>query len=644
MRAQVTLFVIIAILIVSSAGAIYYISSTASKSVLARETAIINSVPEKFRPAENSFISCLKTKASDALTILGSQAGYIYLPDTDEGSDFMPFSNTLDFLGLNIPYWWYVSGNNIQKNQVPSLTFMQNQLKTYMDNNAKSCEDNLRLLEGFNVNFGTPQTSVKINDNYVSFDIAYPLNIEYSNENIAVPKQSFDISTQLGKLYNTAVKIMDKENNNSFVEARTLDEIFLYPEIPSTSLSFECSPKIWTKTAVQESLKNVIVSNIPFIKIKGTNYGKSQKYFEINVGNTDSSIRASVIALTNPFKFEVIPSDGELLKGQQVIGDGENEALDYIKNLFCISSYHFVYTVGYPVLIQLNDENGYMFQFPFQVLIVNNQPKEDKAGGAGYAIEPELCKFKLAKETINTLTSDEQGNVIPLNDVDISLKCISTTCEIGRVQKNSIDTTFPQCVNGFLIARKDGYYPAKYQVSTNIENQEFNLILEKYLNFTLNISVIEQDGKIRSLNGRETVVIGMTNDLKGHNLNLIYPSETNANLLSGDYSVKLSLFEKGTFNLAGQKVNQCTDVPQGGLLGVIGLTEEKCFDFSTPDLKLDQVFGGGAEFSINVEKGKSLHMYLLKTDTPKNVDELNAAYDAAKAASLSANFKGPEIK
>jgi len=283
MRAQVTLFVIIAILIVSAAGTIYYLSSQTSKSLLAREQAIINSVPEKFRPAEENFISCLKGKGIEALTLLGSQAGYVTLPDEDPASDYMPFSNMADVLGMKVPYWWYVSGNNIQKNQVPSLASMQSQLEAYLDKNAAECESSLRLLEGFEVNTAQPKTVVKINDDYVNFDVKYPLTLTFENLTVSVQEQIFTVPMQLGKMYQIAKQAMDKENENYFVEERTIDAIFLYPEIPSTSLNFECSPKIWTKTAVKESLQNVLVNNLPFIKLKGTNYAKSEKYFEIDV-------------------------------------------------------------------------------------------------------------------------------------------------------------------------------------------------------------------------------------------------------------------------------------------------------------------------------------------------------------------------
>lgn len=642
MRAQVTLFVIIAILIVSAAGITYYIISQTT-SALNVEQKIISSVPEKLRPAESNFMSCLKQKAQDSLNILGSQAGYINLPEEDPASDYMPFSNTLDFVGLQIPYWWYVSGNNLQKNQVPSLEFMKKEIEDYMDENVDDCRARFGLSDYELSVEGLPETTAKIEDNYVGFEISYPVKIISGTASATVQKHSFALSVPLGKIYQTARQIMDKENKDYFIEQRTIDSMFLYPEIPSTSVNFECSPRIWTKTAVIESSKKVITNNIPFLKIKGTNYAKSDKYFEIDAGKTDSGIRTGFIALTTPFKFDVVPSEGELLKGQPMIGEGENEALDFVKSIFCISSYHFVYSVGYPVVIQLFDSNNYMFQFSVLSLVMNNQPKENRLGGEGITVIPELCQNKLGKETIIT-SSIENGKIEPLNNVDISFKCITTTCDIGRSENDTLTASFPQCVNGALIASKPGYHAAKYTMSTNFDNQQASVLLEKYKNFTLNISVIEKDGKTRGLKEKESVVVELNNEEKSHKIYMVYPSEKALNLLEGNYSAKLSLFEEGSFTVAGKVTTQCTTVPRDDILGFFGVMQDKCFDFETPALNLEQVYGGGAEFSLYIESGKSLNLYLIKTDTPKTTEDLDNAYIVSKTAQLNPIFKSPEIK
>ena len=128
-RGQVTIFIILAVVIIA-AVALYFIF----RGNLAPTTQI----PQEFQPAYNTFLSCLQNNVQSGISILESQGGYIYLPQFEPGSIYSPFSSQLNFLGNPIPYWFYVSGNNIAKQQVPSQTLMQTQLAQYVSQIARS--------------------------------------------------------------------------------------------------------------------------------------------------------------------------------------------------------------------------------------------------------------------------------------------------------------------------------------------------------------------------------------------------------------------------------------------------------------------------------------------------------------------------
>ena len=74
-------------------------------------------------------MSCLEEEALLGISVLGSQGGYIDIPAFEPGSQYAPFSNQLDFLGNPIPYWYYVSSNGVQKEQVPKKSDMEKQYK-----------------------------------------------------------------------------------------------------------------------------------------------------------------------------------------------------------------------------------------------------------------------------------------------------------------------------------------------------------------------------------------------------------------------------------------------------------------------------------------------------------------------------------
>ena len=130
-KAQVTVFIIIAIILVT-AVAIFFIF---------RESLITERIPVSIEPVYVSFLSCLEDDTLVGIDVLGSQGGYISLPDFEPGSAYMPFSSQLNFLGNPIPYWYYVSGNNVQKEQVPSKREMEDQLEEFIDEDENDDEE-----------------------------------------------------------------------------------------------------------------------------------------------------------------------------------------------------------------------------------------------------------------------------------------------------------------------------------------------------------------------------------------------------------------------------------------------------------------------------------------------------------------------
>ena len=121
-KGQVTLFIIIAILIVGLVVGYFAFRGTLGPS----------SIPADLRPAYDFYVSCLESTADEGIHLLGEQGGYIEVPEFEPGSAYMPFSSQLDFLGQPIPYWMYVSGNNLLKEQVPSKTSMVTALEKYV--------------------------------------------------------------------------------------------------------------------------------------------------------------------------------------------------------------------------------------------------------------------------------------------------------------------------------------------------------------------------------------------------------------------------------------------------------------------------------------------------------------------------------
>src|SRR3989344_524653 len=130
-RAQVTIFIILAIVLV--AVVVLFVT-------LHQKTTSVEQLPSDFQPIYEAFRSCNEQHIKMGIALLESQAGYIETPEFKPGSSQLPLSNQLDFLGNGIPYWWTVSGNGIAQEQVPSQSDIEEQLSDFVLEQLPDCD------------------------------------------------------------------------------------------------------------------------------------------------------------------------------------------------------------------------------------------------------------------------------------------------------------------------------------------------------------------------------------------------------------------------------------------------------------------------------------------------------------------------
>ena len=164
-KGQVTIFIIIAIVIVAVVALFFIFRTTVIGAV----------IPKEFEPVYSYYQSCIKEKISEGASLLGQQGGYIENPEFFSGSEFMPFSSQLNFLGVGIPYWYYVSGNNIVKEQKPSLDKMESQLNDFIKQTISECDFGSFNLQGFEVNLGDAEVESSIENNLIYALVVLPV-------------------------------------------------------------------------------------------------------------------------------------------------------------------------------------------------------------------------------------------------------------------------------------------------------------------------------------------------------------------------------------------------------------------------------------------------------------------------------------
>jgi len=147
-KAQLSVFIILAIVIV---GAIVLVA-------VFRNNIFPQKVPADIQPVYDYYLSCIENDLSTGKAIMGQQAGYIKQPEFSPASEYMPFSNQLDFLGTGVPYWYYISGNGVAKEQIPSKEKMQEQLNDFLEERITDCDFSDFEQRGFEISTGIPKT------------------------------------------------------------------------------------------------------------------------------------------------------------------------------------------------------------------------------------------------------------------------------------------------------------------------------------------------------------------------------------------------------------------------------------------------------------------------------------------------------
>lgn len=575
-------------------------------------------VSTEFKPVYEAYSSCIRDKTAAALEIAGSQGGRIYLKPFIPGSEYAPFSSRLNFMGIGVPYWFYVAGNGVVKENIPTKREIENEVAEYVREKIPDCNFESLYRQGFSIKFGEPSVTVDIRDKEVEVNVNSMVSA--SKENDSAVKKEYDVilKSKFGEFYNTAREIYNKEKNNAFLEKYGVDVLNSYA--PVDGVEIECSPKVWQTREVVSKLKDGLEANIGAIKMDGDYYtlgSKKDEYFVVDQKVDDS---VNLIYSKNwPTKVEISGSSGELMIADPV---GNKEGLGVMG--FCYAPYHFVYDVSFPVMIQIYDAEE-MFQFPVVAIIDNNLPREGIAGTVRPEEEFDVCQFKT--QDIEIRTYDNKLNPM---DANISYTCFDSECTLGESKDGTFVGKAPACVNGYLRARAKGFADKKIIFSSN-EEVSADIIMDREYNTTLDLKVGGQ-----MLKGNAVVLF------EGNQVvSAMLPDSPNIKLTEGLYNVTVYVYGNSSIVIPATTKRECTTVSKGGLAGLFGMTEEKCFNINIPSTKIDYALVGGGRSSVyllpsDLDDG-NLKLSVDSLPVPSSIDALANNYELF-------NVKGVEIE
>ena len=590
-RGQLTVFVIVAIVLIAAVALFFAI----------RGNIFVSQIPSSLEPVYTTFVSCLEEDTLTGIDTLESQGGYIELPDFSPGSDFMPFSSQLDFLGNPIPYWYYVSGNNIPREQVPSKNEMEEQIANFVEQRIRNCAFDSYYDEGFEIFIDAGGARARILNNRVDVSLNADLTIRKGDESVVVGNHDVSVNSELNSLYDSAKKVYDFEQENLFLENYGIDALRLYAPVDGVELT--CSPLTWNAFEIYNNLTTAIEGNTFAIN------AKDDKYFDLDLPVSHEVRFVNSRNWSN--SFEVNPSEENILISSPV---GTQPGLGVLG--FCYVPYHFVYDVKYPVLIQVSGESE-TFQFPMAVVIQGNKPRLAQETDAVLVGVPELCGQKNALTEVRVFDS-EFGNI----NADVSYECSGTVCSIGKTENGIIKTNFPQCVNGYVIARTENYEEGKQEYSA-IRSGSVDVFLEKIYEKNVELKLNGQN-----YNGQATV-----NFIKddGNSKVVVYPEQRKVKLSEGQYEVQVHMYKNSTLNIGATTSKTCVEIPASGLGGFFGFTKENCYNIEFPaQIVSNALAGGGTQnyyiLESDLQNSNTIEINGESLPIPSSIDQLQKNY------------------
>lgn len=608
-KGQVTIFVILAIAIIAIA-ALFFVF---------RSSIFPNSVPSTFSPIENQLLSCIKTQTQNGVKVLESQGGYINPPSFVPGSSYMPFSSQLNFLGLEIPYWHTISGNNIAINNEPTKASMQKQLSDYIESQIQNCDLNSFRSQGYTINEGNSTVQTSIEDNSVKVFLNMKLNIVKGSQSDTITNHQVQVDTQLGNLFNDAVKFNSLEKSQGFLENYSVD--FLNNYAPVNGFILSCSPHTWNANQIFDTLKNATQGNFEAIK----NNGPKNDYFALHLP-ISSSVR--VLNLESwPSTYEVEGTNSPTLIAKPI---GNQQGLGIIG--FCYVPYHFVYNIKYPVLIQLT-KNNETFQFPMPIIIDGNVAKNTANSTAAPANNFDLCS-QAANSTAPVKINLIDSNGKPLNG-NISYECLGSTCQIGSTKNGEISANFPQCVNGKVIIYSEGYKEAS-QTLTTVNGGNATVYLNKIYKVPVNLNLTNSEGN------EKAIITFTANDTSSQTV--LYPAQKTVNLSEGNYSIQVYVYDNSSIKFNATTTQQCSNVPSGVIGGIFGITHKVCNTVNIPAQNISQVLVAGGSSSIYISgnelaNSKGIELDVNRYKTPSTIQELEIIYTLVNAKTIGAKLE-----
>lgn len=583
-KGQVTLFIITGIVILLITGLLYaFLGSDVLKA----------GPPENIKSVVVYTEQCIENTADEGTMIQKMQGGYIKMPERLSRAE--AYIN----MGFSVPYWYYD-----RMDYMPSKYRMEKELAQYIDENLDRCLEDYKVFSQYEIESETPDSDVTIASDEIQIITNYPLKIkELAGDKVHNWKEfRVDKDDKLGKLHSLAKDIMEYENEEYFLEDYTDEMIASSDYLPFEGMFMECKPEVYHQQELEEYTQTLIMHNLNFLQFENTDYTETgipyyDKLYKVDFTNNNYN-EMSVKAIYNPewgMDFKALPTENGVVKSFNY------KAYNFLQT--CIQIFHHRYNVEYPVMFQITDtqEPDESFQFATPVFLKRNQPNRDgtvepwesevkdlSASEKYCERSEEATSYELENNQINTRETtvsnwQNELNVYAVDalegwpegamaGVNISYQCVEARCPVGNTSHKLSDglvmpgstpyleAKFPDCMNGIIVAEKDGYHTAlnTQTVSSETDGSQVTIDMYKLKPFDYEVRVVEDHNGViseRRPEDEESVLITLKNKEERFEKTVMYPAEEgylhNLSLLRGDFDYDLEILMTEKNSLVG---------------------------------------------------------------------------------------------
>ena len=265
---------------------------------------------------------------------------------------------------------------------------------------------------------------------------------------------------------------------------------------------------------------------------------------------------------------------------------------------------------------------------PISVVVQGNKPREPLDAIAGQ-VDVNLCEYKNTPILVRTY-----DNSLRSIDAEISYTCFSERCNIGETVEGELNSEFPQCTNGYVIARADGFKDSKDILST-IQAGRIDIVLDRLYNRNINL-------KLEGVNYNGEAIIYFISD--DNTKTVVYPEQRTVELVEGQYEVQVYVFKDSSIKLPETIHEECIEVPRSGIGGLFGMREENCFDVKIPSQVVSNVLVGGGkqEYYIlesELRDSSTIEISAESLTVPSTLEDLQNNYLIFEDKDLEIYFK-----